>query len=857
MRTYRVAACAAVAGRSTPKIRSTVSGALLLLLLAGCGARDVSTQEIDDLVAKGKLAQALKLVENRLPHEPAAALDRWQLVLRKAQLLAKLNRREEALEWIRSALQAGIPPAELATLLLREEATIERDLGLFGDSDRHFLAAIESARLSRQPQMVARLEIRRAYVQIQLGRQEEAGKSLSEAEEYGRTSGDHSPDWNLSAWNLLYYKGLMRVAANEFEDGIEPLEAARQGFREAKQTGPAGMAAVSLAWCYYRLGQYEKAYSLYQDALAMVDSRDRHSALGNLGNIFFERQDFAKAADYYREAAALARGRSRDSEIKWLNNLTSVLISQGQWMEAERVNKEVLNLEKGIDASPSLPTTWVNSGRIETYNTNYSAAERILLQAAESRVNISAALDAYSALARMYARIGKPGAARSQFDAAIALADETSGKLREDENKLSYLASLIDVNRKYVEFLMDRGDKSDALAAAESSRARLLRERLDLARSKIRNYTIAAYQAAARAGGATFLSYWIGPERSYLWAISGNGFASYPLPPETEIRGLVERYQRAIERDASAKADDISAGAKLFGVLLPAEVLKNGGRYLIVPDGPLFALNFETLPVPGKRPHYWIEDATVAVAPSLDLLLGNQVQPSPSRSLLLVGDADEWNPQYPKLLHAKKEMADIEQLFPAANRRVLAEATATPAAYRRSNPAQFAYIHFTAHATANKNSPFDSAIILSRENGSPAPGRLSAKEVLSTRVRAELVTISACHSAGARTYWGEGLVGFAWAFLQSGAHGVIAGLWDVSDYSSPRLMRDLYAGLVASQTPADALRTAKLNLIHGGKYADPYYWGAFQLYRGTLYSGNKAQPAGGSAIQNAGLRSSN
>jgi len=401
---------------------------------------------------------------------------------------------------------------------------------------------------------------------------------------------------------------------------------------------------------------------------------------------------------------------------------------------------------------------------------------------------------------------------------------------------------------------MDRGDEAGAFAISESSRARLLRERLDLARAKVHHYGIAQYQATARASGATFLSYWIGPERSYLWAISGKGFTSFSLPSEPEIRGLVERYQRAIERDASIKPDDRSAGAKLFQMLLPSEVLKEGGRYLIVPDGPLYALNFETLPVPGDRPHYWIEDATVAVAPSLDLLLANQVQPSPGRSLLLVGDANEWNPQYPKLLQAKKEMADIEQLFPAADRKVLAEADATPAAYQRSNPAHFAYIHFTAHATANKNSPFDSAIILSRENGSSAAGKLSAKEVLGTRVRAELVTISACHSAGARTYWGEGLVGFAWAFLQSGAHGVIAGLWDVSDYSSPRLMHDLYAGLAASQSPPDALRAAKLNLIRESKYADPYYWGAFQLYQGALYSSKKAQPVGGSGIENAELK---
>ncbi len=99
--------------------------------------------------------------------------------------------------------------------------------------------------------------------------------------------------------------------------------------------------------------------------------------------------------------------------------------------------------------------------------------------------------------------------------------------------------------------------------------------------------------------------------------------------------------------------------------------------------------------------------------------------------------------------------------------------------------------------------------------------------------QADLVTLSACHSAGAHTYAGEGLVGLAWAFLQSGAGNVIAGLWNVSDYSSPRLMEQLYAGVAAGKPPAEALRAAKLALMQNGRYAHPFYWGAFQLYAGA------------------------
>jgi CHAT domain-containing protein len=133
-------------------------------------------------------------------------------------------------------------------------------------------------------------------------------------------------------------------------------------------------------------------------------------------------------------------------------------------------------------------------------------------------------------------------------------------------------------------------------------------------------------------------------------------------------------------------------------------------------------------------------------------------------------------------------------------------------------------IHFTAHAIANRESPLDSAVLLSG-------GKLYAREVMDRRLNAELVTLSACRGAGSRTYGGEGLVGFAWAFLRAGARNVIAGLWDVNDQATSELMDATYRELESGKKPQDALRSAKLSLIRShGNLKKPYYWGAFQVY---------------------------
>jgi len=61
-----------------------------------------------------------------------------------------------------------------------------------------------------------------------------------------------------------------------------------------------------------------------------------------------------------------------------------------------------------------------------------------------------------------------------------------------------------------------------------------------------------------------------------------------------------------------------------------------------------------------------------------------------------------------------------------------------------------------------------------------------------------------------------------WAFLRAGAHNVIAGLWEVSNASTPQLMDELYKD-PRRQDPPAALRNAKLTLVHStGNYRKPF-----------------------------------
>ncbi|HEV3007011.1 MAG TPA: CHAT domain-containing protein, partial [Pirellulales bacterium] len=140
--------------------------------------------------------------------------------------------------------------------------------------------------------------------------------------------------------------------------------------------------------------------------------------------------------------------------------------------------------------------------------------------------------------------------------------------------------------------------------------------------------------------------------------------------------------------------------------------------------------------------------------------------------------------------------------------------------------AEFRYLHFATHGEPNNSRSFESALILAQDQvsgeiplggGKYYDGRLTAKEVLATwDLNAELVTLSACESALGRPGGGDGVLGFAQAFLLAGSRAVCLSLWKVDDTATALLMDRFYqnllgkrAGLAQPMPKAAALAEAK------------------------------------------------
>ena len=123
--------------------------------------------------------------------------------------------------------------------------------------------------------------------------------------------------------------------------------------------------------------------------------------------------------------------------------------------------------------------------------------------------------------------------------------------------------------------------------------------------------------------------------------------------------------------------------------------------------------------------------------------------------------------------------------------------------------AHYRYLHFATHGEGNSARAFESALILAQDRLPPEKealpkagepyldGRLSASEVLDYwKLNAELVTLSGCETALGKQGGGDGLLGFAQAFLTAGSRGVCLSLWKVDDAATSLLMSRLYENLL-------------------------------------------------------------
>lgn len=672
-----------------------------------------------------------------------------------------------------------------------------------------------------------------------------------------------------------------------------------------------------------RLGQWQKAREVYGNALSLRreagDPDEAVVALAGLGRLQYELGEYDEALALYREAQSLVEpAGDRRREAALVHSLGFIDLHRGHPDRALASFRRVLPVFQQTGFSAGEAATLSGIARVERTLGHPRAAadwaERSLaalekLRAGSDRVDLRTSLlatnqedfdfavDTLMELHRLDPEAGfaarafhvsergrarrlletLPGARRLETDTAFS---GPSGDSSGDPSDWGALRRRVNGAEAERLRLLAAGADEPELERAERT-LRVALERLRAARERVREpgegrraephpLRLAEVQRSVLEPGSLLLSYDLGEERSYLWAVSDDHVATFVLPERRILEAAARDVRHLLAHSHHRAASDQVAleAAELSRLLLEpvAGELQHHRRLLVSVEGELHTVPFGALPDPSGRPgreEPLIARHEISYAPSASVLAWIDERPRPAESrdrklLALLADpvfgpGDErvvrtgvgspsakasgrsfilGGPELERLPYSEEEALELSALVGAEDRFVATGFDARKDLVTGGGLSGFRILHFATHGWFNADHPELSALVLSRldERGRPRDGALWAHEISSLHLAADLVVLSACDTALGSRIHGEGLVGLSHAFFQAGAPRVLVSLWRVDDQAAVDLMKHFYRGFLRQGLPAaEALRRAQLALRADPRWSRPFYWAGFVL----------------------------
>jgi CHAT domain-containing protein len=349
------------------------------------------------------------------------------------------------------------------------------------------------------------------------------------------------------------------------------------------------------------------------------------------------------------------------------------------------------------------------------------------------------------------------------------------------------------------------------------------------------------------------LSFCLGTQRSYLWAVTRRQVNLYPLPASSEISRQASMFSKAIETNHNAYAVGQALSNDLFGQL-SAEVWQKP-EWLVVADGTLLnSVPLAALPGKGSRP-------------ARPLGAGHSLRLLPSEQLLLAAKGPAPNPLYLGVADPIYNSADTRGIRNTSNSRgrgpfsylgrLPGSDQEIRAAARLSGFSQTelltgreasisklidalrkkpAILHFAVHVVSPDGHPEEAALAFSLTEDN-MPELLTPEAIATLRVPGSLVILSGCSSEQGRILPGAGLIGLSRAWLLAGAAGVVVSAWPTPDDSGD-FFSSFYSHLQGptsdsgpmARRAAIALQQTQVEMQHKAGYRGlPSFWAAYSI----------------------------
>ncbi len=636
-------------------------------------------------------------------------------------------------------------------------------------------------------------------------------------------------DGHPLACGVLHEWGDELFGEGRAAEAFTRLTEARACFQRAKEPDREGRALVSLGRVYRLHGRLTEALVQYQTALALHDrpgSEDPIGAVQAMNAIAVTLSAMGRydeAGARYQAALARARRTAPSTVPFFVANLGGFLLEQGHYAEA------LAMLDEALAAAPGTPFLGRRLAQRGSALAGLRRPDEAL--AAFNRAVVLAeprGPEDIVPVRRSRVRFLIDEERFEEAEADLRALTETfeagrAHNVPSDVMRRGFIEVRQDVFAAYVDLLGRQGKAGEALAVAERARARAF---LDLRAERTGHAhlatpaSVADAQRAAARYGSTIVAYWVGPSATSIWVVRPDRD-----PVLVRVPVLPSRLIALVQATAGFGADGSAARGLLMTAraqqapwrelerlliapvrrLLPAA---RGSRLTIVPHGPLFALSFAGLRDPGGRA--LLEAHDLHYVPAIAALAERPAEVPAAAGALVVGDpgalpAEPGTEPLPPLPWARREVAAVRAVLGAGS-TVLTSGEASEGAVREALAGRRT-LHFATHGVVSNAATSPSYLALHRSGDND--GRLLADEIYDLRLDADLVVLSACRTALGPVE-GDGVIGFARAFLSAGARSVVATQWDVSDRVSYEVMRQFYARRARGAAKSRALRGAQL-----------------------------------------------
>ena len=754
--------------------------------------------------------------------------------------------------------------------------------------------------------------------------------------EYRKGSWQDSIDYHTRAQELVDEKaepqrmGQVAVglaeAFNESglpERGLIHFRRAQEYYRQTQAPALIAYTMWGLGRTYYFLGDYAEAVNQFNLALASVSEDGLQAAQchEHLGRVLIATREYPTALEHLQSALAIYQRSSNPKEAaQVLGLMGEIYQQQGKIPLAREKFQESLQTFVKLSDRLNQAAIYYALGRLELQQDNLEQAEDYLrksLEVTEDIRRVSTSTDltaAFSATVHdryqsfieclMRRRRGQPNPdldvrafetselARARSLGEMLSSTGTGFAPGVDPELVAQEKSLRQSLRVKEDFkvqLLSGDYKREDLAALENELARLEKQYQELnatlrARypsfenlTRPRGWKLKEIQDGVVADDQTLLlEYSLGPDRSYVWAVTRQGLTAYELPPEKTINEAARKVYELISAPPDAiAANSLSQQAGQLSELILAPVaseLNNKKRIIVIADGALNYIPFQFLPSPAANHDELVAGYEVINAPSASILGQLRQETSrrqpPANVLAAFGDpvfqsnyaqqkdkrteqiaqtrAESWPPatrdidpagdsfnpsSIEPLFYARLELANLRQV--AGSKTLMATRfDATPEKLRTTDLTKYAILHLATHGILDPKRPERSGLILSTVNidGQVQDGFVGLRDIYGLRAPVDLVVLSACRTGLGKDVRGEGLIGLTRGFIYAGASSVVASLWKVDDEATAELMKRFYANMLqGGMRPAEALRAAQNSIRQEPQWRAPFYWAAFTL----------------------------